>query len=79
MTHVSEESPPALLIHNEANLIVPVQQSLNLAAAYRSNSVPVDVVLLPDAPIRFWRYAPWYDETMDRAAGFFRQHLRGTQ
>lgn len=75
ITHVGRASPPALFIHSEADNVVPYGQSLRLALAFGEAGVPVELVLIPDAPHAFWNFTQWFDDTMDRAARFFRGHL----
>ena len=75
--HVDPSSPPLLLMHSENDAVVPYEQSLHLARQYEAAGVPVEVVLIPDAPHAFWRFTEWFDDTMDRAAAFFLGHLDG--
>lgn len=76
ITHVSESSPPALLIHSQSDRTVPFNQSLQLAARYAETGVLVELVLIPNAPHAFWNYTEWFGDSMDRAAAFFWRHLR---
>ncbi len=75
ITHVSASSPPVLLVHSESDSVVPFQGSLELAAVYGSAGVPVEVVLIPNAPHAFWNRTQWFGETMDRSAAFLMKHL----
>ena len=69
IAHVSEKSPPTLLIHGDRDEVVPLQQSEVLAARLKQVGVPVQLVVhaggghpWPD----FWRadggqLADWFD------------------
>lgn len=74
ITHVSQGSPPLLLIASQADTTVPYQQSLSMAKAYGEAGVEIEVHLIPEvghAP--FWHYNDWLH---DRAAEFFHRHLK---
>ncbi len=45
--HVSPDDPPVLLIHGDADAIVPVDHSENLAAKLEQSRVPVKVLIVP--------------------------------
>ena len=47
-SHVDSRSAPFLIIHGEADDIVPVDQSERMAAALRGHQVPVEFIKLPD-------------------------------
>jgi len=47
ITHVSPSTPPALLIHGDADETVPFHQSLDMEAALRATQVPVKLVRVP--------------------------------
>jgi acetyl esterase/lipase len=44
VTHVSASSPPALLLHGDADDIIPIDQSVAMEAALRAAGVPVKLV-----------------------------------
>ena len=73
--HVESSSPPALLIHSEADTVVPFGHSVRLAQRYGEAGVAVELVLIPEAPHAFWNLTGWFDDTMDRAAAFFARYL----
>lgn len=75
ITHIDSAAPPTLLIQSEADNVVPFEQSVELARSLGAVGVPVELVLIPDAPHPFWNFAEWFDDSMDRAARFFRVHL----
>ncbi len=69
MTHVSPDDPPTLIIHGDADRLVPFQQSRDLVDKLRAAGVTVQLIvrpgakhgwpkLLDDMPI----FADWFDE-----------------
>ena len=73
---VHAKAAPLLLVHSETDRVVPFEHSVSLQRRYAEEGVPVVLVPIEDAPHAFWNGSRWFDETMDRAAGFFKQHLR---
>ena len=71
VTHVDVGDPPVLLLHSPADEAVLPEQSTRFAARYREAGARAGVVLFPGAPHAFWNYAPWFAQSMDRAAAFF--------
>lgn len=47
------------------------EQSTQFAKLYRNAGVPAELVLIQKAPHAFWNYAPWFEDTMNRAGTFF--------
>jgi len=45
--HVTSDDAPALMIHGDADKLVPLQQSERIAEAYREQKVPVEVIVKP--------------------------------
>jgi acetyl esterase/lipase len=43
--HVTKESAPALLIHGDADVLVPIQQSELMVAKFKENGVPCELVV----------------------------------
>ncbi|MHC5028565.1 MAG: alpha/beta hydrolase fold domain-containing protein [Planctomycetota bacterium] len=78
LSHVHAGAAPALLIHSNADSVVPIRQSVRFEEAYEKAGVAVELVTIEGAPHAFWNFTRWFDETMDRAAGFFREHPRPT-
>jgi len=74
-SHIDASSPPLLLIHSETDGAVPFELSIQLANSYGRAGVPVELVLIPNAPHAFWNFTEWFEDTMDRAADFFSHHL----
>ena len=75
VTHIDAGDPPLLLLHSEADPVVPVEEALTYARRCGEVGVPVEMVLYPGAPHPFWAYSDWFDDAMARAADFFRRHL----
>ena len=48
VSHVDAHTAPFLIIHGEADDIVPIEQSERMAAALRGHQVPVEFISLPD-------------------------------
>lgn len=53
ITHVAAGFPPTLLIHGDADELVPVEASLRLHAALREAGVPVELHVYPEQPHAF--------------------------
>jgi acetyl esterase/lipase len=51
---VTENAPPLLLIHGDADKLVPVQQSQSLNAKYEELKRPVKLIIQPGAPHTYW-------------------------
>ncbi|HEX5082841.1 MAG TPA: alpha/beta hydrolase [Blastocatellia bacterium] len=51
---VTENAPPLLLIHGDADKLVPVQQSYALKVKYEELKRPVKLIVQPGAPHTFW-------------------------
>lgn len=47
ITHVTEKSPPTLLIHGDADALVPLRQSTAMEALLGKSGVPVRLVVVP--------------------------------
>src|SRR5689334_13052834 len=47
ITHVSDKSPPTLLIHGDADALVPLRQSTAMEALLGKSGVPVKLVVVP--------------------------------
>lgn len=75
ITHVDKDAAPILLLHGEADRLVPMQQSELLLAKYQQAAVPAELVKFPGAPHAFWNQSQWFPDTMQRAVAFFRTRL----
>jgi acetyl esterase/lipase len=49
IAHASGRSAPTLIIHGEADMLVPVAQSQAMAARLRASGVPAEVIVVPRA------------------------------
>lgn len=47
ITHVTDKSPPVLLIHGDADVLVPLRQSAAMEALLGKSGVPVKLVVIP--------------------------------
>jgi dipeptidyl aminopeptidase/acylaminoacyl peptidase len=47
ITHVTDKSPPTLLIHGDADVLVPLRQSTAMEALLGKSGVPVKLVVIP--------------------------------
>lgn len=47
ITHVSDKSPPVLLIHGDADVLVPLRQSTAMEALLGKSGVPVRLIVIP--------------------------------
>ena len=53
MTHLDGRDPPVLLIHGEADKVVPVAQSRAFHAALQLQKVPAELMVIPAADHSF--------------------------
>jgi len=51
---VTENAPPLLMFHGDADKLVPVQQSQALKARYEELKRPVKLIVQPNAPHTYW-------------------------
>lgn len=72
ITHVSKDDPPTLLIHGDADKLVPIQQSEILEKKLKAAGVPVKLIVKPGLA------HGWPDMTADVAAigDWFDTHLK---
>lgn len=67
--HVSKESPPTLITHGDADLLVPIQQAELIGAKYKEAGVPFELVVKKGAA-HGWKgldkdvaaFADWFDK-----------------
>ena len=76
ITHVTTSMPPTLLLHGEADRMVPIQQSEVLEARLRANDCDVEFVRIPNAD-HVWQGIDQeqLDSIIDRSIAFLVQHL----
>jgi len=72
IAHVSPDDPPTLLIHGDADDLVPLQQSETLAAKLQEAGVPHKLVVRPGAG-HGW---PGLDKDLSLFADWFDEHLK---
>ncbi|MBX9770260.1 MAG: alpha/beta hydrolase [Candidatus Obscuribacterales bacterium] len=68
---ISKKTPPFLIIHGEKDPVIPLSQSLELETMLRQNSVPVTLIIVPNAEHSFVA-GPKVDE---RIISFFKLYL----
>jgi acetyl esterase/lipase len=73
-TYVSAASPPHLLVHGEADLLVPIEQSRRLCSALEAAGVEAALVAVPGAD-HGAEALERKEGVKDRIAGFFKRHL----
>lgn len=71
LTYASRPGPPLLLVHGEADMVVPVAETTILAEALRQAGRPVTTRLLPGAG-----HGWLLEQTQAEVAAFFRRHLQ---
>lgn len=68
---VSKDSAPALIVHGDADLLVPIQQAERIIAAYKQAGVPAELVVKKGLS-HGW---PNMDKDVTAFADWFDQHL----
>ena len=74
VTHASAGTPPVLLMHGEADTMVPAAQSIRLAEALRAAGSIVELELVPGAT-HFWDGASDITAIVQRSIEFLRARL----
>ncbi|HTQ92873.1 MAG TPA: alpha/beta hydrolase [Streptosporangiaceae bacterium] len=69
VTHASASAPPILLMHGDADDMVPSAQSIRLAGALRAAGAAVELELVPGAT-HFWNGAADVPAIVQRSVGF---------
>ena len=72
VTHVSKDDPPTLIIHGDADTLVPIQQAQAIVAKFKEAGVPVELVVKPGAG-HGWANLP---ADMKTIADWFDKHLK---
>lgn len=71
LAYVRGDAPPILLMHGEADLMVPARQSVRLAEALRRAGAPVELELVAGAG-HMWRGCRDIDAIVERSLSFLR-------
>ena len=74
INHVSADDPPTLIIHGDADKLVPIQQAELIVDKLRQAGVEAKLVVKPGAA-HGW---PGLDKDVSTLADWFDQHLRKT-
>ena len=74
LAHVPSDAPPVLLLHGDADTVVPYSQSERLHEALSSAGRSSELVRVPEAEHCFDGY-PDIDALLDRSVAFWREHL----
>ena len=73
ITHVTKDDPPTLILHGDADKLVPIQQSQAIIAKLKEAGVPAELVVKPGA-VHGWpnltadmaKFADWFDKHLAR-------------
>ena len=81
VTYVSPDDPPFLLLHGEADRLVPIEQSQILLAALQTANVPAELVIVSNAGHSFksengQSISPSLQELGQKVIEFFEKTLR---
>lgn len=76
ITHVTSRSAPALILHGDKDVLVPMQQAEVMVARLKETGVPAELVVKPGAA-HGWkdmgqdlgRFADWFDRYLLKEAG----------
>jgi len=74
ITYITRDDPPFLIVHGEADSVVPINQSELLASALKAAGVEVDFIRLPGAGHGGGAFQS--EETRQRIESFFEKHLK---
>ena len=82
--YVSRGDPPLFLAHGEQDDLVPFDQSIRMAEAYRRLGLPVEFIAVKNAGHDFEQVgansvSPSVEEIHHKTIAFFKQHLVATQ
>ena len=72
--HVTKDDPPTLIIHGDADTLVPIQQAHLIMAKFKEAGVPAELVVKPGAghgwltlPLDMSTIADWFDKYLKKA------------
>jgi acetyl esterase/lipase len=76
INHVSPDDPPTLIIHGDADTLVPIQQAEIIVEKFKESRVPVELVVKkgashgwPDIVKDFAILADWFDKHLQKPKG----------
>ena len=72
ITHVSADDPPTLIIHGDADKLVPIQQAEAIVARFKAVNVPAQLIPKPGA-VHGW---PHMDQDVNTFIDFFDKTLK---
>jgi dipeptidyl aminopeptidase/acylaminoacyl peptidase len=72
ITHVSKDSAPALIVHGDADKLVPIQQAELIIAKYKECGVPCELVVKKGAG----HGGPAFQNEVKTLADWFDKHLK---
>jgi len=75
MAHVDTWRAPVLLMHADADPIVPFAQTAELAAALRARGIPVDYLMIPNEVHFLLRHGSW-NTIFDATRQYMDRHLK---
>lgn len=75
VTHVGGHVPPTMLIHGEADEVVPVEASLKLYRELRTAGVPVELHVYPEQPHAFDAHPDFGRRCADEMAFFLDRYV----
>jgi len=71
--HVTKDDPPTLIIHGDADALVPIQQAHLIMAKFKEAGVPAELVVKPGAghgwltlPLDMSTIADWFDKYLKK-------------
>ncbi|MBV6397378.1 MAG: Acetyl esterase [Anaerolineales bacterium] len=81
VTYVTPDDPPFLIIHGDADKLVPLEQSQSLLAALQAVGVPAELVVVTNAghglkPFQGLPISPSHVEIMELIVAFFEAQLQ---
>lgn len=75
MTHVVAGFPPTMLIHGDADRVVPVEASLKMHRLLRQAGVPVELHVYPEQPHAFDAHPDFGRRVADEMAFFLDRYV----
>jgi acetyl esterase/lipase len=72
ITHVSADDPPALIIHGDADKLVPIEQAERIVKEFKEKGVPAELIVKKGA-LHGWN---GMDKDMVKVVDWFDRHLK---